>query len=205
MRRSLHGLTALLLSLTLLPSCATYGHGGYGHHASHAHGGGGGAAIAAIRLFAAIVEIAAVAARDETSEAREEAFAATPVYVSPPPVAPPSAPRVLAPRPARVPPASASRAETSTGRFDAPAARAAVAAQDLRTCRARGVATGWGHANVTFAPGGNVERVDIDAPAGLSADAVACLGEKLGAAVAPPFAGAAFTVGTTWFIPTDTW
>jgi hypothetical protein len=203
MRRSLHGLTVLLLSLTLLPSCATYGHGGYGHHASHAHGGGGGAAVAAIRIFAAIVEVAAMAAHEEAREERVEVAPARPMYDAPPP-APPPPPMVLAPRPARVtPPPSVAHGEIPTGRFDAVAARSAVAAQDVRECRSRGATSGWGHANVTFAAGGNVERVDIDAPAGLSADAVACLGEKLGAAQAPPFSGPSFTVGTTWFIPRD--
>ena len=71
---------------------------------------------------------------------------------------------------------------------------------DLAQCREVGAPHGYGHAMVTFAPGGNVSRVAVDSPANLSPSAVSCIGETLGTAVAPPFDGAPVTVPTTFYV-----
>lgn len=84
--------------------------------------------------------------------------------------------------------------------FDYAAARSALAAANLGACRAAGTPRGYGHASVTFSPSGNVIRIVVDAPGGLSPDAVACIGRELGTATVPPFAGRDVTVGTGWVI-----
>jgi hypothetical protein len=86
-------------------------------------------------------------------------------------------------------------------RVDAPGAREALAKAPVASCKDRGVPTGYGHAKVTFAPNGHATKVVIDAPANLAPEAVACVGDKLGAATVPPFDGAPVTVGTTWYTP----
>jgi hypothetical protein len=53
---------------------------------------------------------------------------------------------------------------------------------------------------VSFAPNAAVTRVVVDGPAGLTPDAVACIGQALASAQVEPFAGGEVTVGTTFFI-----
>ena len=196
MQRTLRGVGLLVLFVGLLPSCATYG----GHHrasyARHSHGGGSGdLVVAVVQLFGSLVFMAAESAMHDEGPADDaERFEAARMpppseppasYPSPPPIVLP--PRATLPDPAKRP-------------FDASAARAALTSHDFRDCQARGVPRGWGHASVAFSPSGAAKLVDIDAPTGLSAGAVACLGEHLGMTAVAPFDGAAVTVGTTWFV-----
>lgn len=103
------------------------------------------------------------------------------VYMAPPPQAAPSPPAATA-APPRV-------------LFDEGAAMVSVHGIDLNECVARGVPTGYGHARLTFSTDGAVTQVTVDKPAGLSTDAVACLGDKLGHADAPRFDGSPVTMG----------
>jgi hypothetical protein len=105
-------------------------------------------------------------------------------YVPPP--APPARERV----PTDPPPAT----------FDIGAARNSLGAARVARCRAEGAPRGYGHARVTFTPGGNVSRVVVESPTGMSPDAVACIGRELGGASVPPFDGRDVTVGTGWLI-----
>lgn len=106
-------------------------------------------------------------------------------YVYVPPPAPPA--RETPPGP--VPPS-----------FDAAAARNSLDAVELDSCREQGAPKGYGHARVTFAAGGNVTKVVVDSPSGLSTEAVACLGAHLATASVPTFEGAPVTVGKTWLV-----
>jgi hypothetical protein len=85
-------------------------------------------------------------------------------------------------------------------RVDAPAARQALAQAPVASCKERGLPAGYGHAKVTFGPDGHATKVLIDSPPNLSAEAVACVGEKLGAVGVAPFEGAPVVVGTTWYM-----
>jgi hypothetical protein len=105
------------------------------------------------------------------------------VYVPPPP-----------------PPAREAPEGPAGPKFDAPAARSALDAVDLAECRAQGAPRGYGHARVTFAEGGNVTKVIVDSPAGLPAEAVSCVGQRLATASVPPFDGVPVTVGKTWLV-----
>jgi hypothetical protein len=63
------------------------------------------------------------------------------------------------------------------------------------------VPRGYVHARVRFANSGTVAGVVIDAPAGLSSQAVTCIGDRITAAVAPPFDGDASPwIGQSWFV-----
>jgi hypothetical protein len=84
--------------------------------------------------------------------------------------------------------------------FDSAAALVALHGIDLSSCAARGASPSYGHARVTFDPTGRPSTVRIDSPAGLSDDAVACIGDALGGASAPPFDGAPITVGATYLV-----
>lgn len=121
---------------------------------------------------------------DDDDDVRIVYVPATTVYVPPP--APPERDRV--------PEADA------TARFDAVAARNAFAQIDLSACRDAGAPHGYGHAKVTFTERGNVAKVVVDGPAGLSSTAVACVGERLGTAEVPAFVGPDVTVGTTYYV-----
>jgi len=103
-------------------------------------------------------------------------------------VAPPASPRDA------VPPSEASS-------FDPIDARNSLAKVDLAKCRNEGAPSVHGHANVTYVPGGNISKVLIDKPAGLSLSAVTCIGRELGTARIDSFDGAEVTVGTSFFIP----
>lgn len=80
--------------------------------------------------------------------------------------------------------------------FDGTAALTALHAVDFAPCAREARETGVrGHAQVTFEPSGVVSGVLIDSPPGLPSDAVACIGERLGGVVVPPFEGSAMKVG----------
>ena len=86
--------------------------------------------------------------------------------------------------------------------FDPMSARSALQSVDVSACRARDLPRGHGHAIVTFAPSGAVAEILIDAPAGLSPRAVACVAESYRAANVRAFSGTTpVEVGTTWFAP----
>jgi hypothetical protein len=91
--------------------------------------------------------------------------------------------------------------ETTHARFDLGASQKALHAVDVEDCADRGAPRGYGHARVTFRDDGACTHVVIDAPAGLGSDAVACLGDRIGAARVAPFEGAPVTVGTTYYVP----
>jgi hypothetical protein len=64
------------------------------------------------------------------------------------------------------------------------------------------VPRGYVHARVRFANSGAVAGVTIDAPSGLSSEAVTCIGDRITAAMAPPFDGdASLWIGQSWFVP----
>jgi len=131
--------------------------------------------------------VLAAEAEERSAHEREEQAAiaaaeATPLYV----------PHV-APLPARV-----TEAAPVHRAFDATAATTALHDVDLAPCAE--AARGYGHAQVTFGAAGDVSRVAIDAPAGLEAGAIHCIGERLAAVTAPPFDGADVTVGATFYL-----
>jgi hypothetical protein len=113
------------------------------------------------------------------------------VYQNAPPV------YVVAPQPRVAPPPPA---PAPLPAFDAAAARAALDAIELGTCRADGAPLGYGHARVTFEPDGTVGHVAIDSPSGLSDAAVKCIGAVLGTATVPPFAGPAAAVPAPFYV-----
>jgi hypothetical protein len=109
---------------------------------------------------------------------------------APPPPAPPSPPPPPPPPPARA------RA------FDVTGARIALEQSGVPECRDQGVPRGTVHARVRFANSGTVAGVVIDAPGGLSSEAVTCIGDRITAAMAPPFDGDASPwIGQSWFVP----
>jgi len=161
----------------------------------------GGCNAKSLRLIAATVQVAAATAHlaaeidRQTTRRHVASEQATYVYVQPGCALPP----------APLPPASPrDRVPTNEGprSFDPVVARVALSGVDLTSCRDAGVPSGnFGHAQVTFASSGNVERIAVDGPAGLSAEAVGCVGAALGRATVPPFRGSAVTVPTTWRVP----
>jgi hypothetical protein len=98
---------------------------------------------------------------------------------------PAPAPAAPAPPPAPPPPPPPSRARA----FDVTGARVALEQSGVAECREEGVPRGYVHARVRFANSGTVAGVVIDAPAGLSSQAVTCIGDRITAAMAPPFDG----------------
>jgi hypothetical protein len=84
--------------------------------------------------------------------------------------------------------------------FDAASARAALASVDVSTCRQAGAPQGYGHARVTFNPDGAISKVIVDEPAGLTPQALQCIGDRLGSVRAQPFEGSLVTVGTVWHV-----
>jgi hypothetical protein len=108
----------------------------------------------------------------------------TPTYV---PRIPHSAPRVTT-------------SDPTHASFDEAAARAAVGALDPSACVRRGAPTGYVHARVTFGGEGQVSRVVVDAPSGMTDDAVACIEDALGSASMPAFEGGAVTIGASYFL-----
>jgi hypothetical protein len=109
-----------------------------------------------------------------------------------------SGPSVYVPPPA--PPARETPPEPPPPGFDAPAARASLDGVDLDACHDAGAPRGYGHAKITFSSEGNVTKVVVDSPPGLSAEAVSCIGQRLGSAAVPAYVGAPVTVGKTWLV-----
>lgn len=173
-----------VLTTALSTGCAVHPVGVHAHYA-HVHSSPG------VALFATGVVVGALAA-DAAAHAQEEppVTEVHVVYVNGPPGPPPV-----------TPPSPADRIEPSkTIALDAPSARAALASADVQPCASEGAPAGYGHAKVTFAPAGNITKVIIDSPSGLTPEAVSCLGAALGTAEAPPFDGAPVTVGTTFLV-----
>jgi len=86
--------------------------------------------------------------------------------------------------------------------FDATAAKVALEQLDVGSCRAQGAPRGYVHARTTFGNTGAVRKVIVDAPAGLSPEAVSCLGTKIGEATVPPFEGGDdVAVAVSLFVP----
>ncbi len=132
--------------------------------------------------------------RGAAPEEEEDAIRAAyePAYRTPAPclTAPLPAPNVTPPDPVH-------------DRFDGAAALAAIHAIDLSPCEARGARRTYVHARITFDREGTATRVLIDSPAGLSSDAMVCLGDRLALATAPAFDGGPLTVGASVFTAKD--
>jgi len=90
--------------------------------------------------------------------------------------------------------------EGASAPFDRDAATKALGAVDLSACRAEGAPATTVHASVTYAPEGNISRVTVDRPAGLTVGALSCIGRLLGAARVPVFEGDAVTVSRSYTI-----
>jgi hypothetical protein len=71
--------------------------------------------------------------------------------------------------------------------FDRELARAMLEQVDVAGCGYQGAPRGLLHAAVVFAPSGAASRIVIAAPTGLSAAALACIGERVGTVRVPPF------------------
>jgi hypothetical protein len=121
--------------------------------------------------------------------AREVVIVERPVYVNAPPPAP------------MPPPRDRGEPEENAPGFDAQGARTALGAVDLSACRAAGAPRGYGHAVVTFNPAGNISKVVVDEPNGLSPDAAKCIGDALGKVTVREYKGNLVRVGTSWFVP----
>lgn len=176
---------SLALIATLMTSgCAGYTHHGYAHHAS-TRGGGGDALALGIGILAG----AAIVAASERPYREPEVVVEQRVYyvtTGPAVVSPPS------PRD-RVP----AGGDDLPG-FDPASVRATLGAVDVTSCRSKGAAPAYGHATVTVNPDGVISKVIIDEPGGLPADAVQCIGDRLGAVTTAPFRGSRVTVGTVF-------
>lgn len=82
--------------------------------------------------------------------------------------------------------------------FDPQVARTALNDVDVSPCVLSGAPRGYGHAKVILNPDGRISKVTIDAPESMSAEAIKCVGDRLGAASVPPFRGSLVTMGTTF-------
>lgn len=89
------------------------------------------------------------------------------------------------------------RAEELRG-FDPIAARMALSAVDVSSCPPSTSSERYGHARVTMSPDGRITKVTIDHPEGLAAEAIECIGERLGGVRVEPFRGSYVTVATTF-------
>lgn len=98
------------------------------------------------------------------------------------------------------PPSRVTPPDPVHARFDAAAATSAIHAIDLAPCAARGAPTGYGHARIAFGDDGAATRVTIDAPQGMGAEAVRCLGDRLATATVDAFEGAPITVGASYYV-----
>lgn len=103
-----------------------------------------------------------------------------PVVVEYVPVAPEAPQRYAPPAP---PPPPGPRA------FDLGGAEASLAAVDVDACKAEGLAPGYAHATVAFAPDGTVSAVALDLPAGTSPAARACVETAFRTPHVAPFSG----------------
>jgi hypothetical protein len=182
----LRHLALLFFAVFALNGCYAGPRRGVHVHSHHHHRSSSG--DLALAATVGILAGAALVASAESERTRElEPVYYQPVYqYSAPP--PPASPKDRATSP-------------DSQSFDAKSARAALGAVDLATCRAEGAPRGYGHAKVTFNPDGGASRVIVDTPDGLSAAAVKCIGDRLGAVTVPEYEGSYLTVGTTWFVP----
>ena len=180
-----------LLALLGAAGCATTGRA-EPHFAGHHHSGS--QAASAIGLLGSIADlvgsIAEINARADDAEAHE-AEAYDEWVQEQPDEAMPVARREIPHQPPIVTPAD--RPHTP---FDAPAARQAIAAADVSSCIAQGAPAGYVHARVTFGGDGRVSAVGFDG-AEMSAEATACLDDRLKGAAAPAFDGGPVTVGAS--------
>ncbi|HVH42143.1 MAG TPA: hypothetical protein VM925_07355 [Labilithrix sp.] len=165
---------------------ATLGVGatGCGHYGHHHHGGDGMELLAAGLVVGAAV--GALATKPSPPEP-EYVYVSNPYAVNVAPL--PRSPR------------DDVRRSDDLPSFDPQAARAAFNTIDVAECRSAGAPSGYGHARVTINPDGRVSKVVVDEPAGLSAEAVRCIGDRLGTATVAPFKGSLVTMGTSFHLP----
>ncbi|MBX3205397.1 MAG: hypothetical protein KF764_10030 [Labilithrix sp.] len=176
-------LPKLVVAAVLAASVTGCGYSRVGHR--HRGNGTLDMIAAGIVVGAAIVELAASSSRASESSSVPSA----PAYYAygPPPAPLPRSPRDLATDAAPAP-------------FDPHAARSALNAVDLSSCRGMGAPRGYGHARVTLNPDGQVSKVVIDAPSGMPDAAARCVGDRLGAVTMPSFKGSLVTMGTTFHL-----
>ncbi len=91
--------------------------------------------------------------------------------------------------------------EKALAPFDPQAARVALHDVDVAECRDGETAAGFGHAKVTFDPGGYISKVVVDAPSSLSQSVARCVGEHIGAATVRPFLGGPVVMGVSFRLP----
>lgn len=184
-------------SKVLLAAALAFGATGCGHsytshgrHHHHRHRSDAVDMIAAgLFVGAAIVDLAASTSRSSPEPEPEPVpVYRTYTYDAPTPTPTPRSARDAVPEDAASP------------LFDAHAARAALNAVDVSSCRSAGAPAGYGHARVTVNPDGVVSKVVVDEPRGLSAAAAKCLGDRIGAATVPPYRGSLVTMGTSFRI-----
>jgi hypothetical protein len=84
---------------------------------------------------------------------------------------------------------------------DPAAAHANLARVTLTPCRPLGLFQTYVHARVTFRNSGEVSKLVIDAPPGLTTEAVACIARQVDATYVEEFAGEEATVSQMWFVP----
>jgi hypothetical protein len=164
----------------LSSTSSTSGH--YHHH--HRDNDVAGAVFAGIVVGAAVAELA----QSEPERAPE------PVVVYPQTVYVYGAPPAPLPRSAR----DTAPEVDALPAFDPQVARTALNAVDVSPCARSGAPRGYGHAKVILNPDGRISKVTIDEPESMSADAIKCVGDRLGAATVPPFRGSLVTMGTTF-------
>jgi hypothetical protein len=163
----------------LSSTSSTSGH--YHHH--HRDGDVAGALFAGIVVGAAVAELA----QPEPERVQEPVVYPATIYVYGAPAAPlPRSTRDTAPEVDALP------------AFDPQVARTALNDVDVAPCRLSGAPLGYGHAKVILNPDGRISMVTIDEPASMPADAIKCVGDRLGAASVPPFRGSLVTMGTTF-------
>ena len=92
------------------------------------------------------------------------------------------------------------KADDELRSFDPHAARSALNAVDVTSCRLEGAPRGFGHAKAVINPDGRISKVVVEEPAGMSAEAAKCIGDRIGTATVPPFKGSLVTVGTTYHV-----
>jgi hypothetical protein len=122
----------------------------------------------------------------------------------PPPYPPPGLPAYGAPGSPPPPPVQTMPPpiEPLLAPFDREHARALLQEADVPGCRSQGAPHGLLHAAVVFVPSGATSQVAIAAPIGLSADALACIGKRVGAVKVAPFVeGDERLVDVTWIVP----
>ena len=104
------------------------------------------------------------------------------------------------PIPPHLPASAADHRVDTAARFDLGGAYGALAGIDLSSCKAQGLAPGYGRVVLAFAPDGAAAGVGVDLPAGSSPAARACVEQAFGAARVSPFDGAPTNVRRTFFV-----